>query len=151
VAKERAVERVMAAYDRFHERIAVLHAPEVVELSLTLAQLKAVYLAAAAGPIHMGALAVRLGTAVSTTSEVVERLVQMGLLDRTADPADRRQVLVSATPTALAQLEDISELGRGRMRDLLLRIPTSGDIETVERALRLLADAAGAVNEDITQ
>ncbi len=140
----------MDAFDRFHERITVLHAPEVVELSLTLAQLKAVYLVASAGPIHVGALAVRLGTAVSTTSEVVDRLVGMDLLERSEDPVDRRQVLVTATPTALAQLEDLSELGRGRMRELLLRIPTSDDIAIVERAICLLADAAGDMNEDTT-
>lgn len=126
----------------------MLHAPEVAELDLTLAQLKATYLVAAAGQIRMGALAGQLGTALSTTSGVVERLVQLGLLERLADPVDRRQVLVRATPAAVARLESMSELGRGRLRELLLRMPTIGDITTIERAVRLMADAAADINED---
>ena len=139
----------MQAYERFHLRIAALHAPEVVELDLTLAQLKAVYLVAATGPIHMGALSVQLGTALSTTSELVERLVGLGLLERRESATDRRQVMVSATSAALARLEDLSELGRGRMRDLLSRVPSLGDLETVRHAIQLLADAAGDISEEL--
>lgn len=138
----------MQAYDTFHQRVAALHAPEVVELDLTLAQLKAVYLVATTGPIHMSALAVQLGTALSTTSELVERLVGLGLLERREATTDRRQVLVSATPAAVARLEDLSELGRGRMRELLARLPGVEDLETVQRAIQLLADAAGAISEE---
>ena len=138
----------MEAYERFHQRMAALHAPELLELNLTLAQLKAVYLVAATGPIRMSALSVQLGTAISTTSGVVDRLVHAGLLARVEDPSDRRQVLVHATPMALRQLEDLSELGRGRMRELLNRLPTLDDIEIIERAVRLLADAATDTNED---
>jgi DNA-binding MarR family transcriptional regulator len=139
----------MEAYESFHRQMSALHAPELLELDLTLAQLKAVYLVAVAGPIRMGALSVQLGTAISTTSEVVDRLVHAGLLARDVDPGDRRQVLVRATPQALRRLEDMSELGRDRMRDLLERIPTINDIETIERAVRLLADAAAGCNEDM--
>ena len=139
----------MQAYERFHLRIAALHAPEVVELDLTLAQLKAVYLVAATGPIHMGALSVQLGTALSTTSELGERLVGLGLLERRESATDRRQVVVSATPAGLARLEDLSELGRGRMRDLLSRVPSLDDLETVRHAIQLLADAAGDISEEL--
>ena len=139
---------MLTAYDRFHERITALHAPEVADLNLTLAQLKAIYLVAAAGSIRMGALAVQLGTALSTTSGVVDRLVQLGLLERLEDPSDRRQVLVRATAAALQQLESMSELGRGRIRELVLRLSTPADIDIVKQALNLLADAAAELNED---
>lgn len=137
----------MAAYERFHRHMSALHAPELLELNLTLAQLKAVYLVAVTGPIRMSALAVQLGTAISTTSEVVDRLVNAGLLARDTDPGDRRQVLVGATPKALQQLEEMSELGRDRMRALLSRIRTINDIETIEQAVRILADAAADFDE----
>jgi DNA-binding MarR family transcriptional regulator len=138
----------MEAFERFRGRIAALHAPEMADVHLTLAQLKALYLVAATGPIRISALAVQLGTAVSTTSGVVDRLVGMQLLERVESTADRRQVLVSATPEALRRLEEMSELGRERMRDLLLRLPTTTDVATVERAVRLLADAAATITED---
>lgn len=137
----------MVAYEAFHERAVAVHTPEVVDLSLTLAQLKVIYVVAAAGPITMGALAERLGTALSTTSESADRLVRSGHLERSADPADRRQVLVRATPTALAQIEQMSELGKVRLRDLLTRLPTT-DVEIIERAIRLLSDALATLDEE---
>lgn len=138
----------MQAYERFHEQMTALHAPEVVELDLTLAQLKAVYLVAATGPIHMGALSVQLGTSASTTSELVERLVGLGLLERREAEGDRRQVVVGATPAALARIENLSELGRERMRELLARIASVDDLRAVGRAIEVLADAAGDMSEE---
>lgn len=145
-----AIQRAMAAFDAFHERAMAVHTPEVVDLSLTLAQIKVIYVVAAAGPMTMGSLAERLGTALSTTSETVDRLVRSGHLAREADPADRRQVLVRATPTALEQVEQMSELGRARLRGLLTRMPMA-DIETIERAVRLLSEALATTLDEETQ
>ncbi len=132
----------MAAYDRLHRLLAPMHASDLLDLDLTVAQLKTLYVAAAAGPIRMSELAVRLGTAASTTSEVVERLVQLELLERIDDPSDRRQVLVRATPGARERLDRINELGRDRLRELLVTLPGAEDLETVERAIHLLTEAA---------
>jgi DNA-binding MarR family transcriptional regulator len=147
---EDAIARVITAYDRFHACISRLHAPHVVELSLTLAQLKALYLVASSGPIRMSELAERLGTAASTTSGVVDGLVQLNLLERVEDPADRRQVLVRATPAAAERLEDFSELGHRRIRELLAKIQSPDDLVTIERAIGLLADAADSAERNPT-
>lgn len=132
----------MAAYDRLHRLLAPMHASDLLDLDLTVAQLKTLYVAAAAGPIRMSELAVRLGTAASTTSEVVERLVQLELLERIDDPSDRRQVLVRATPGARERLDRINELGRDRLRELLVTLPGADDLATIERAIHLLTEAA---------
>ena len=138
-----AVGRVVAAYERFHAWITKLHAPHFVELNLTLAQMKALYLVAAAGPVPMRRLAEQLGTAPSTTSEVVDGLVGMGLLERVQDPGDRRLVVVRATETAVERLEDFHELSRSRLIELLSRIGDEQDLAAIEHAINLLADAAG--------
>jgi DNA-binding MarR family transcriptional regulator len=138
----------MEAYEVFHRRMVAVHTPEVVDVSLTLAQLKVIYVVAAAGPLSMGALSEHLGTALSTTSGTVDRLVRRGLLERHEDPSDRRQVLVRATPTALEQVEQMSELGRSRMRDLLGRLPSDADVETIERAIRILSDAVADLTKE---
>jgi DNA-binding MarR family transcriptional regulator len=139
-----AIERVLAAYERFHVWIAKLHAPHFVELNLTLAQLKALYLVAAAGPLSMRELAERLGTVPSTSSELVEGMVALRLLERIDDPEDRRRVLVRATATALERLEDFNELSRSRLIELLSRIDRQSDLVAIERAINLQADAAGS-------
>ncbi len=138
----------MEAYERFHQRMVALNTPDLVDMSLTLAQLKAIYVVAAAGPLSMGALSERLGLALSTTSGTVDRLVRRGLLQRAEDPTDRRQVIVRATGDALEQIEHMSEIGRARMRDLLLRLPSDTDVETIERAISLLTDAVADPTEE---
>ena len=145
---EDLIGRVIAAYDRFYASIARLHAPHVIELSLTLAQLKALYLIASSGSMRMREVAERLGTAASTTSEVVHGLVQLGLLERVEDPADRRQVLVRPTPAAAERLEDFSELGHNRIRELLAHVQAPDDLVVIQRAIDLLADAAVAAERN---
>lgn len=98
--------------------------------------------------MRMSEVAERLGTAASTTSGVVDGLVQLDLLERSDDPADRRQVLVRATAAAHERLEDFSDLGRTRLRELLSRMDDDEDLAAVERAIDLLADAAGTTAED---
>ena len=132
---------MVEAYDRLHRLLAPMHASDVLELDLTIAQLKTLYVAAMAGPIRMSELAVRLGTAVSTTSGVVDRLVQLDMLERLDDPSDRRQVLVRATPQARQRLDRINELGRGRLRELLASLRDPRDLATVEHAIQILTDA----------
>jgi DNA-binding MarR family transcriptional regulator len=132
----------MDAFDAFQHEISALHAPELTELSLTLAQLKAIYLVASTGQMRITDLAARMRTAPSTTSGLVDRLVQLGLLDRFEDPSNRRQVLVRATPTALEQVQGMSELNRDRLRTLLNHLYAVEDIETIERAIRLMTAAA---------
>ena len=49
------------------------------------------------GPLRLGALAERAGATDPTTSRAVDGLVAAGLVERRADPADRRAVLHEAT------------------------------------------------------
>jgi len=90
----------------------------------------------------MSAVADRLGTALSTTSGVVDGLVQQDLLERGEDPSDRRQVLVRVTRRGHETLEDFHDMGRTRFVELLDRIKPE-DLATINHAIDLLADAAG--------
>ena len=47
-------------------------------------------------------LAAELGVAMGTASEIVDRLVELALVERETNPANRRQVLLSLTPDAAA-------------------------------------------------
>lgn len=138
----------MNAFDDFQREISALHAPELIDLNLTLAQVKAIYVVATAGPLRMVDLATRMGVAPSTLSGLADRLVQLGLLERFDDPANRRQVLVRATPTATEQIQAMSELNQESMRLLLMRLHTIEEIETIERAIRLMTAAASEMTTE---
>jgi hypothetical protein len=51
--------------------------------------------------------------------------------------------VVRPTAAAAERLEDFSELGHRRIRELLEQIQSPDDLVTIERAIDLLADAAG--------
>jgi DNA-binding MarR family transcriptional regulator len=135
------IDRVVASYELLMHRIASSHAPDLMEVAVTMSQAKVLYLIAASEGMRMSELAVRLGVSISTTSGLVDRLVDHGLLARHDDPADRRQVVVTITPTGKADLERFRELNAAQMRRLLARLGDS-ELDVVERATVLLAAAA---------
>jgi DNA-binding MarR family transcriptional regulator len=128
--------------------MSALHASELVNLDLTLAQLKVIYVVAASGPLRMSDLASRMGVAPSTLSGLADRLVQLGLLERFVDPANRRQVIVRTTPAAVEHVQAMSELNHESIRLLLKRLHTVKDIETIERAIRLMTAAASEMTTE---
>ena len=59
--------------------LAELHAPEFLEIAVTMPQAKLLYLLGASGEMHMSDLVVRLGVSLSTVSGLVDRIVDQGL------------------------------------------------------------------------
>ena len=104
------------------QRLISDHAPEFTEVGVTMAQAKVLYVVLAAGHLRMSELASRLGTGASSASEMVERLVELGLLRRVDDADDRRQVVITATPDAAALLERFRELNQRQLREILVRL-----------------------------
>ena len=134
---------MIADFDRLMHRLMATHAPELSTIELTMAQTKALYLVLAAGQLRMSELAARLGVTSSTATGQVDRLVELELIVRHEDPADRRQVVVKATPKAEATMEHLRELNSRRMRELLARVEPR-DLGVVRRALLVLDDAVAA-------
>jgi DNA-binding MarR family transcriptional regulator len=138
-----AIDQVVDVFERLMHRLMATHAPELQAIELTMSQTKAMYLLVASGRMRMSELAARLGITSSTATGAVDRLVELGLIERHEDPADRRQVVVSATPTAAATLEHFRELNSRRMREILGRLD-AGELATVERAMQVLDAAVAA-------
>jgi DNA-binding MarR family transcriptional regulator len=134
------LDRVVGVFETLMHRLMATHAPELNTVELTMSQTKAMYAVVAAGPLRMSELAHRIGVSSSTATGQVDRLVELGLLERREDPADRRQVVVTATAHGAEVLERFRELNSARMREMLARIDASG-LAAVERAL-LILDAA---------
>ncbi len=117
------------------------HAPEMTAIDLTMSQAKALYLIIAAGELRMSDLAARLGVTSSTATGLVDRLVELELLARHEDPADRRQVVVAPTAKAERPLEHFRELNSRRMREMLERV---GDRRPAGRRARPPGPRCGA-------
>jgi len=139
--RETVIERVVAIYEAMMHSVASAHAPEFLEVGVTMSQAKVLYLVQAAPELRMSDLSARLGVSLSTVSGVVDRLVDQGLLDRRDDPADRRHVVLRITDAGTTQLQLFRELNAGQVRSLLSRIDIAG-LAVIEQALDLLAVAA---------
>lgn len=149
------LDRVVGVFDTLMHRLMATHAPELSTVEMTMSQTKAMYLVLATGPMRMSELAHRLGVTNSTATGQVDRLVELGLLERHEDSADRRQVVVSATAHGGETLERFRELNSSRMREMLARVDPA-DLPAIERALLILdaavqAEASGPVTATDTQ
>jgi DNA-binding MarR family transcriptional regulator len=82
---------------------------EWLQLDLSMAQLKALFVLAAAAPVTIGALAQALGIQLPAASHVADRLVQLGLAERYEDPADRRRTFVRLTAQASVLVERLRQ------------------------------------------
>jgi DNA-binding MarR family transcriptional regulator len=113
---------------------------------VTLPQYRALLIVASRGPCTSGELAGALGVHASTVTRLVDRLLTKGLLDR-AIPSDRREVMLSVTPAAVAVLDAVTTARRTRMRAVLRRMPVA-DRAAVLAAFAAFAAAAGEVPDD---
>ena len=135
------VDEVIAGYEALMQSLAESHAPEFLEIAITMPQAKLLYLLGAAGELHMSDLVHRLGVSLSTISGLVDRVVDQGFAVRREDPADRRQVMVGLTPAGHAFIDHFRELNARQMRELLEHLGDE-DLTCVRDALAALANAA---------
>jgi DNA-binding MarR family transcriptional regulator len=88
---------------------AGLHASEWYALSLLDLE----------GSLTSGELSARTGLTTGATTRLIDRLERAGYVRRTADPTDRRKVVVEPVPDALAGVEAIVGPARRHIADLL--------------------------------
>ena len=89
------------------------------------------------GPLTPSELAARERIQRPTATRVLARLEEAGLIARTADPADRRSSLVSATPAGAALL-DADARPQGRLSGRAARPPEPEDLAALDRAAGIL-------------
>jgi DNA-binding MarR family transcriptional regulator len=109
-------------------------------LNLTIQQLRVVMLLFAESVgMSTHRLAEAIGVSLATLTGIIDRLEARGLVRRSLDPNDRRVRRIDLTIEGRTLVNDISELGRERKRELLQRLEP--------RILRNLAEAAEAMRD----
>lgn len=94
------------------------------------------------GSCPLNLLARELQIAMSSASEMVDRLVTQGFVRRTVDEGNRRQVTISATERGEELIRELQQGIVENYRTLLGRLP-DGDQEQLVRALETLATILG--------
>jgi DNA-binding MarR family transcriptional regulator len=103
-----------------------------------LSSLIGLYYRKMCGVSDLGSL---LGVTNAAASQMVERLVQLGLLDRTEDPLDRRGKNITLTPKGQELIHKNLDARRKWMEDLTTAL-TPEEQQSIITALKLLTHAA---------
>ena len=135
------VESVILAFEDLMQVLITDDAADFSEVGITMAQVKVLH-CCIPGPLHMSALVARLRVTRSTTSGLVEKLVEQDLVVRTDDPLDRRQVVVTLTPAGIELMERFRELNARQLRGLLSGL-SKADLDIVDKSVRILRGATG--------
>lgn len=113
------------AVNQHFELLRAMHAESTddwMQVDLTLAQIKALFALWHQAPLTIGALGERLGVGVPTASHLVERLVQLGLVERREDEADRRRTHVSPSAAGAALVDRLRAVRGEQLRRWLERL-----------------------------
>lgn len=76
------------------------------------------------GPMPPGELAKTLGLSPSATTRVIDRLVEAGIAERTADTDDRRRVVVAHTGHLPGELTELLMAVRGPIAETVASLST---------------------------
>jgi DNA-binding MarR family transcriptional regulator len=117
------------------------------EAALSPSQVSALMRLYHCGVCGVSDIAGHMGFTRPAASQMVDRLVQQGLLKRTEDPDDRRMKQVTLTPKGQALIEQGIE-ARQRWMEQLTAALTPGEQQSIAGALILLTEAARKMEED---
>ena len=112
------IHTIARLYPRLMRAMGHLRGAVDDTLDLTYNQYKALLSLSDMGPCTLNALSRELEVATSSASQMVDRLVAMGLVDRTAADSDRRSIVLKASTDGEKLLEKVKEDILSRYQDL---------------------------------
>ncbi|MGW0765542.1 MarR family winged helix-turn-helix transcriptional regulator [Streptomyces sp. NPDC002676] len=125
--------RYLAAYTLLNQAIADhlgLHPTDVQFLSLLTAE---------PNPLTVRQIADMTGLTTGSATRLVDRLEREGYVSRTADPHDRRRVLVAPVPERIARVTAVWD-DLGEAWQALLDEHTEDELEVITRHMRRAHD-----------
>ncbi|MGN6606926.1 MAG: MarR family winged helix-turn-helix transcriptional regulator [Jatrophihabitans sp.] len=119
----------------------------VIDGEVEPAQFRALVVVASREAVSLGELAESTGISLSTASRLCERLVAQGLLDRTDDPSDRRQLALRLTPAGQKLVDAVTDARRADLLPVLQRL-TRRQRDELVRALTAFAEGCETAEDD---
>jgi DNA-binding MarR family transcriptional regulator len=139
-------ERVRSAIEAQHAVAQAMHRatmPDWIHMDLTMAQLKTLMTLATQGAMNVSGIAERLEFGKPAASILVDRLVQLGYVERTEDIEDRRRTLVAPTEKG-SELVTRLQQGGGHPLVRWYAQMAADDLDALTQGLRALAAVAAA-------
>ncbi len=146
--RDAAVDAALQAQRALMEAIHATADPAWLHLDLTMGQLKALF-ALTDVALTVGQVADLMGLSKPTASLLVDRLVHLGLVERTEDSQDRRRTRVGLTAGGRDRATRLREGGEERWRSLLSQL-AADDLAAWTQGVRALARVAASAPLDAT-
>lgn len=112
----------------------VVRQNELKGLDMTLPQIRTLILIEQTGPLRMGEISSYLGSGLSATTSIVDRMVSKNLVQRVSDPRDRRVVVCSLTLKG----REATELFWGHVNARAMMVSNQWDVEQFEKVVQSL-------------
>jgi DNA-binding MarR family transcriptional regulator len=140
-SREDMVEEALKIGARLFRVTLPIVPKEMLELDVTMTQLKILFLLFVDGLKRMSDLAADLGVTLATASGLAERLVEREFITRESQPDDRRVVLCRLTASGEKAINRIWETAGNRLRDLL-RALDAEDVRVLRDILNKMLNSA---------
>ena len=140
---EKLTRRIIELHRRVNRAIRERTLDSWVRLDLTVPQLKSLFYISRHGRVNPSGLASGIHVTPANVTGIVERLVEQGLLTRTADADDRRVAWLTVTDKGKTLINDLREGRAQEMRRILDKL-TEEELAIVARGFALVAAAAEA-------
>ncbi|MEU5540159.1 MarR family transcriptional regulator [Streptomyces sp. NPDC020362] len=136
-----AVTRAVLTASRLLVAVSARSLAEVEE-RVTLPQFRMLVVLSTRGETKLVALAELLQVAPSTAMRMVDRLIAAGLADRKANPANRRETLLTLTAEGRRTVEEVTARRRAEIAGIVERLRPTERLALVE-ALNAFNEAGG--------
>lgn len=113
---EELVDRVMLRQRDVFRHVHAIATRQWIDLDLTIAQIKLLFVLDKDQPQPIGSLAQCLGVGLPAASHLTDRLVQAGLVQRYEDTEDRRRNLARLSPDGADLITRLRQGERGQFR-----------------------------------
>lgn len=114
-----------------------------LSIGLTMGQLKAMFMLNYHGTLRVGNIAQALGMSANAATAVIDRLEEVGYVQRVSDRSDRRAVLTSLTASGSEMVSELLSMRSDGMARFLRRM-SEEDLRTLEQGVIALVTAIDA-------
>jgi DNA-binding MarR family transcriptional regulator len=113
------IESILTASDKLFRILLPTVPRELLELDITMPQMKIILMLFIHSPLRMSTIAAELEVTLPTATSFIDRLVEKHYVIRDSQPDDRRVVLCRLSETGLKTVGGIWETGRQELKKIL--------------------------------
>jgi DNA-binding MarR family transcriptional regulator len=144
--RDEIIEGILKLSDRLFRVLLPTVPQELLQIDVTMSQIKIMFILFINGQIRMSDMAADLQVTLATATGLVDRLVEKGLVVRESQPDDRRVVLCRLSEGGHGMVSGIWESARNNTRNILKTLDTAR-LRMLTEVLEVMLRLASQKNE----